>query len=318
MLHDLNRRRQVITRNFVNGAGVTVVPQAFSVAVVHVNDLRDLQAAANAATPIATAATSTDCQSGFAADPFLTRVGDEWFVFYEVWNMVAHKGEIAYSSSRDLINWTYGGRCLIEPFHLSYPSIFQYKGVVYMIPEAAQAGMTLMYRAERFPDKWVVDRILLEEPLLDGSLFEHDSRWWCSGMGYWKNVAQLLDLRVFSAANPLDSWTRHPASPVVVGNPRASRPAGRTVSIDGRLIRFAQAIVPAYGTAVHAYEITQLSAGEYQERPFTDEPFLAASGSGWNEHGMHHVDIVKHPDGGFVCAVDGWHWTASSSDASVG
>ena len=75
---------------------------------------------------------------------------------------------------------------------------------------------------------------------------------------------------------------------------------------DDRLVRFAQDCSHAYGEAVRAFEITELTAERYAERPLQDGPFLRPGGSGWNAGGMHHVDVRPAPDGGFMAAVDGW------------
>jgi hypothetical protein len=81
------------------------------------------------------------------------------------------------------------------------------------------------------------------------------------------------------------------------------------VAKDIKKIKFdEQAIAPAYGTSVHAFEITSLSAFDYQETLLEPSPLLTGSGTGWNADGMHHLDIVAQPDCSAVCAVDGWHW----------
>lgn len=43
---------------------------------------------------------------------------------------------------------------IIEPFHLSYPNVFEYKGKVWMIPESGQNKDIRLYVATNFPDKW--------------------------------------------------------------------------------------------------------------------------------------------------------------------
>jgi hypothetical protein len=78
--------------------------------------------------------------------------------------------------------------------------------------------------------------------------------------------------------------------------------------VNGRIIRYAQDCFPIYGTQVKAFEITELSATNYYEREADNSPVLNASGTGWNESGMHHIDPHPLPDGGWIACVDGFFW----------
>jgi hypothetical protein len=48
-----------------------------------------------------------------------------WYLFYEVCNVKTKRGEIGFSTSKDLLKWNYGGIVLQERFHLSYPYVFR-------------------------------------------------------------------------------------------------------------------------------------------------------------------------------------------------
>ena len=100
-------------------------------------------------------------------------------------------------------------------------------------------------------------------------------------------------------------WTEHPASPIVDGNIHLARPAGRVVSMDGRLFRFAQDDGPKYGRQVFAFEITELDETTYREVPVGDRPVLAGSGSGWNRDKMHHLDAHELAPNQWIACVDG-------------
>jgi hypothetical protein len=113
-------------------------------------------------------------------------------------------------------------------------------------------------------------------------------------------------LRLFHSAELSYSWQEHPKSPIVVGDPRHARPAGRIVEWDGRLIRFAQNCDPAYGTDVRAFEITSLTPTTYSERPLGRVPLLGPGDSEWNQCGMHHVDPHSLDADHWIACVDGW------------
>ena len=241
----------------------------------------------------------TDVPCASVADPFLLRRDGVWFLFVEVLNTATDRGELAYATSEDGGAWTYQGVVLREPFHLSYPQVFVADGEVYLVPETRQAGSIRLYAAERFPDRWRFVATLAEGPYADPTLLEHDGRWWMFAQ------RGLDELRLFTSLRVEGPWIEHPASPIRTGNRRITRPAGRTVRFDGRLVRFAQDGWPNYGSHVRALEIDRLNPGEYAEHEVSESPVLSATFAGWNAMGMHHVDAQLVAPGRWMAAVDG-------------
>lgn len=255
------------------------------------------------ANPILTAADATDASATSVADPFLFRADGRWHLFFEVDHWGTWKGEIGHASSTNGLAWRYEGLVLAEPFHLSYPQVFAADGDIFMIPESSQVETVRLYRARRFPGEWEHVADLLDGlPFADSTLLHHHGRWWL----FSETSGGANDtLRLFHAETLTGPWKEHPKSPVVRGDAANARPAGRIVAHDGRLVRFAQNCLPAYGTDVRAREILMLSTTEYAERPLGDEPLLGP-GTGWNAGGMHHADPVNVGDGRWLAAVDGW------------
>ena len=97
----------------------------------------------------------------------------------------------------------------------------------------------------------------------------------------------------------------HPSSPLVVGNKRGARPAGRLLQFDGRLFRCAQDDELDYGERVLLFEILTLTTEEYRETP--THSGLEADGDGWNAAGMHHLAAVEQDSGGWLAVADGWN-----------
>lgn len=258
-----------------------------------------LRPAASVTNPMLTPASVTDIPAGFVADPFHVRAGDAFHLFFEVWNDRERRGEIACATSSDARTWTYDRVVLREPFHLSYPCVMQVGDAFYMVPETRQAQSVRLYRADSFPHRWTFVRELLRGDFADATPFHHDGRWWMFAH------RGLDELRLFSAATLDGTWSEHPASPVVAGNRSLSRPGGRVLAHDGRLIRFAQDGWPLYGTCVRALEIDLLTAGDYQEHELPESPIIAATGDGWSSLGMHHVDFVQTQDS-WLAIVDGY------------
>jgi hypothetical protein len=173
-----------------------------------------------------------------------------------------------------------------------------------MIPETHQAGAVRLYQAREFPCRWEHVATLLEGPYLaDASVFRHGGRWW---MFADTSTDQRHDtLRLYHADDLRGPWREHPQSPLIQGDPCTARPAGRVVA-NGRPVRFTQTCEPYYGTAVRAFEVTELTATEYDEREAVPGPILKPSGAGWNACGMHHVDAHALGDGNWLACVDGW------------
>jgi hypothetical protein len=245
----------------------------------------------------------TDVPAKFVADPFMLRTGGAWHMFFEVFNRESAKGEIGLACSQDGATWSYEGIVLAEPFHLSYPYVFEHDGTVYMVPENKEHCVGL-YAAVDFPRQWSLIAKLLEGGCFaDASMFRHEGTWWMfaeTSEGFKSDT-----LRLFCARDLLGPWREHPRSPIIAGNPHIARPAGRVLPLNGGILRFAQDDYPVYGRQVSAFEITELGATRYQEHPVATGPVLSPSGIGWNARGMHNVDAHPTDDGQWIACVDG-------------
>jgi hypothetical protein len=240
--------------------------------------------------------------AAFVADPFMLRQGDLWHMFFEVWNEDTGRGEIAHATSRDARRWDCTGVVLRESFHLSYPHVFNWQGDCYMTPETLGAGCIRLYRARRFPDRWECAAELVAGALADPTPCRFDGRWWLFAC---PNPATHDALALYGAARLEGPWQEHPASPIVTGDARRARPAGRVTPWNGGLLRFAQDCYPAYGTGVRALRVTEISPDAYREEEAAESPVLAPGEAPWCAQGMHHLDAHLLPDGSWIACVDG-------------
>jgi hypothetical protein len=255
--------------------------------------------------PVLTREDVTDVQAAFVADPFMLKVGPAWYMFFEVWNQLTAKGEIGLAVSKNGVQWTYQQIVLVEPFHLSYPYVFEWMGDYYMIPESHQARSVRLYKALKFPTDWsFVTTLLSGRAFLDPSIFFYDNKWW---MFTETNPHHKFDtLRLYYADDLMGSWHEHPASPIIERNAHIARPGGRVLVLGDTIVRYTQNCYPVYGTQVGAFEITELTMTRYCERAVGERPVLAASASEWNACGMHHIDPHSLHDGRWIACVDGF------------
>ncbi len=261
----------------------------------------------NADNPVLSWANVSDVPAMFVADPFMISVEHGWYMFFEVMNRRTCKGQIGYATSEDGLKWTYRQIVLSEPYHLSYPYVFEWMNQYYMIPESYMAGSIRLYRALDFPTKWSFAGTLLSGPhYADSSIFRYENKWWL----YTETTLDMQHdtLRLYHAHHLTGPWLEHPRSPIIAGNPHIARPAGRALVVNNKPFRYAQDCYPIYGAQVRAFEITELTTTTYHEREIEENPVLTGSGVGWNKSGMHHIDPHPLQDGRWIACVDGFLW----------
>ena len=259
-----------------------------------------LSPAAEIRNPVLTAASVADVPATFVADPFMWR----GYMFFEVLRNDMPIGEIGLASSENGVKWKYMQIVLREDFHLSYPYVFEWENRIYMIPETLGANAVCLYEADEFPTKWSLKARLIEGQCADPSIVRYNDLWWlflCS------TPYQHDTLRLYFADKLTGPWREHPRSPLVRADSSRARPAGRVLTVNDKLIRFAQDCGPRYGSRVRAFDIFELTTTSYTEVENPASPVLQATGSGWNATGMHHLDAQQQPNGSWLACVDGYN-----------
>jgi len=156
---------------------------------------------------------------------------------------------------------------LKKPYHLSYPHVFEDKGVLYMVPETSQNGTIELYRAQRFPDKWeFVINLMTGVRAVDTSIWHHEGKYWM-----FTNIAQTSgastcdELFLFFSEDLLnDRWHAHPSNPIV-SDVRRARQAGRIFQIGEHWYRPSQDCSGAYGKAIQIHRIDLINEMYYRE-----------------------------------------------------
>jgi hypothetical protein len=256
----------------------------------------------NVNNPVLTAKDVTDVSADFVADPFMVRENVTWYMFFEVLNSFTNKGEIGLASSTDGFSWDYKQIVIDEPFHLSYPYVFQSNDEYYMVPESHEANSIRLYKAVDFPTEWVfVKNLLHGRDYVDSSIFLFNGKLWLFTTSTKSNI-----LHLYYTDDLMEDWIEHPQSPVIENDARIARPGGRVVVFNDRIIRYTQDDEFMYGTQVRAFEITQLTTTKYEEKEVGENPIIKASGSGWNKTGMHNIDPHKFDGDKWIACLDGY------------
>jgi len=274
--------------------------ETWSIGVYEGETLSGLQPSTQVENPVLSAQDVTDVDASFVADPFAIRIDGRHFLFFEVMNKGTGQGDIAVAESPDGLNWSYRQVVLDEPFHLSFPHVFEWEGEYFMVPESEKDLSVRLYKATNFPTGWEFQgKILDGGHYVDPVPFRHDGRWWLFVSPLTNDI---LDL--YYSDDLLGPWTTHPRSPLIAGDPNIARAGGRVFAHDGRLFRFTQDDSPSYGNRLRVFEILELTTETYAEEPLTADALLGPSGSGWNRDGMHHLEPFQ-TGSGWIAYVDG-------------
>lgn len=202
----------------------------------------------------------------FYADPFLFSREGKTFLFFEDYRYHAGLAHICCAEIGPDGTMGEPVDVLKRPYHLSYPFVFEDGGQVYMIPETRQNGTVELYRAEEFPWRWTLDRVLLQDvSAVDATIHRQDGKWWMFvGLSNGK-FSNCDELALFFSDSLSGPWQAHPQNPVV-SDVRRARPGGALFVDGGRRIRPSQDCARAYGYALVFSEVTKLDETEYEER----------------------------------------------------
>ncbi len=195
----------------------------------------------------------------FYADPFPCTFGGKTFVFVERFDHREGKGTIA-AIPFDENRQSGPAVCVLsEPWHLSYPFLFEYRGEIWMIPESSAARKISLYRAAPFPSRWTHEADLIAGiDAHDASLVRFAGKWWIFATVRDELGGAMDSLSIFSANELFGAWSAHPCNPVLI-DAGAARQAGQFCQREGKLWRPVQDCRGGYGRAVGLAEVTTLN-----------------------------------------------------------
>jgi hypothetical protein len=202
----------------------------------------------------------------YLADPFVITVGEGDYCFVEDYDFRAARACISvYKLSEEKSERI--GEAIIEPFHMSYPYIFEYRSRLYMCPETFNNRDIRLYECEEFPLKWKLTSILMSNvSAADTTIFEKDGMWWLfSNLDLVNDGDHCTDLFLFFSDNPISgNWEPHPMNPIFTDSLKARM--GGILFENGSVFRVSQKQgFDMYGKSVAINRIDRLSKTDYAE-----------------------------------------------------
>lgn len=108
----------------------------------------------------------------WAADPFVFEKDGKVYIFAELFDYVTSLGTIGYCiyEGNPKVKWH---QVITEPYHMSFPFIFENDGEIYIMPETSSNHTLSLYKAIEFPDKWEKCCDLINDDVVVDSVLFH-------------------------------------------------------------------------------------------------------------------------------------------------
>ena len=206
-----------------------------------------------------------DDRQRYFADPFLFEDGGVTYVFCEEFPYATGKGIISVFALDDA-GVPGPARVVLErPCHLSYPVVFRHDGQIFMMPESSANRTLEIYRADPFPYRWTLDRVVLSDiEISDATAVESAGAWWLTGATNSPGTSTWDCLSLFTGPGPLGPWTAASDGPALV-DASAARPAGSFFRRGGELWRPAQDCTQGYGAGLALCRVDEIGPGTLRQ-----------------------------------------------------
>ncbi|MGQ0486731.1 MAG: glucosamine inositolphosphorylceramide transferase family protein [Hyphomicrobiales bacterium] len=228
----------------------------------------------------------------FLADPFAIKKDGKHYIFVEDYDCRRMLGAVSCVVVNPDDNYEIVDNVLVEPFHLSFPFVFEESGEIFMVPETHQCNGIRLYRCIEFPNKWELDTELLSGvSAADTMLIKRRGKWFMlTNMNQFSSGDHSSQLHVFWSDKLRSSDWKPLSSLPVVNSSRIGRNAGLLLGKNGDWFRVRQRqAFNQYGAGFSIARITHLGLDGYSEESFARiDPLFFRDLKG--THHMHGVD----------------------------
>jgi hypothetical protein len=219
----------------------------------------------------------------FYADPFPIQLDGRHFIFFEEFDHRKQIARISYVEIGPDGSTSPARAALEEPFHLSYPFLFEHGGQIWMLPESSADRTLSLYRADPLPHRWTKEAtVIADVQLSDATLVCHGGQLWMFACERASSGSYSDTLSLFTAPELKGPWRPHVLNPVLI-NQREARPAGGFFARDGKLWRPVQDCHRGYGTGIGLAEVTRLDETGYEQAVRA----VLSPGSDWSGRRLH-------------------------------
>ena len=202
----------------------------------------------------------------YFADPFIIKRNNRTICFVEDYDILEKKGHISAIEIFEDQTYKVLEPVIKEPFHMSYPFIFEYNDNLYMTPETVEAKSIRLYKCKNFPLEWELEKeIVVNQNALDPIIFKYNNKWWLF-YTLLKGEDTSSTLMAYYSENPLsDNWIPHKLNPIVFDS-SICRNGGLLTSNDNDMIRVRQKQgFNFYGKSFTLAQITDLTSTTFKE-----------------------------------------------------
>lgn len=204
----------------------------------------------------------------FWADPCLIEYNSKNYIFVEELKYNNRKGVIRCMPFTNPAGIEEGKVIIEEPYHLSFPFVFEYLNDYYMLIEASQNKTIDLYKCLEFPYTWTKHKnIMMDIKAVDSTICYSYNKWWLfTNIAPGPGTSCNDELHIFYTDDPVNGeWISHPLNPVVEGA-GFCRNAGKLFEHHGKLYRPSQICVGRYGAGININEVVKLNVSQYEER----------------------------------------------------
>ena len=200
----------------------------------------------------------------FLADPFGLWRDGQLYVFVETYDYRDRIGRIEVLIYDAALQLTARHLALAEPWHLSYPYVFEAHGETWLLPEAHRSGRLTLYRAAAFPQRWeAAATIDLPHGAVDATPLFHDGLWWLFHAPATSEPGKQGALHIAYAERLQGPWRPHPANPVR-RDAAGSRPGGTPIVVDGHIVLPVQDCSRTYGGGIRPLFVERLTPDRFE------------------------------------------------------
>ena len=199
----------------------------------------------------------------FFADPFVVTKENRTVCFVEDYYHKTKLGCISAVEILDKKQYNILGPVIQEPYHMSFPYLFEYEQELYMVPETCDSKSIRLYKCIEFPMKWEYQHDLLSNvKTVDTMIFQHQERWWLlTNLDIYGS-----QLMAYYSDSPLSQeWTSHQQNPLLLDSSIGRNAGILDPNSDTPVRGRQQQGFNMYGASLSLARITDLSPSSFSE-----------------------------------------------------